>query len=147
MDDIALKLQFAALFLRDKDPFKAALTLLPDDTRRALQIAQAWPTDKDVIKECERISEFEPESVLMTRLQYLQKLEDRMNNAVKDADFAKIANTYGTARGFFDMSDKTSSQTITAPVAYIPVLATEDEWAKAALKQQTQSLENARSRH
>lgn len=46
---LAKKEQFAALYLREPEAFKVAMIVYPNDTGKALRIANEWVTDPEVV--------------------------------------------------------------------------------------------------
>ena len=113
-----LKQAFAMLLLKTpSDPFKAALSLFPNNTNRALWIAQNWPADILVLKsQREIIDEDDGElSFLPTKADFLGLVWDKMNTEfIDNEDFAKLGKLYADSRGFIkkpetliDMSNKT----------------------------------------
>ena len=60
MDERDAKAKFARLLLKEPgDPFAVALRVFPDDTKKALRVANEWPADPEVLDLQEKAEEDE----------------------------------------------------------------------------------------
>lgn len=151
------KAAYAALLLKERDPFKAALQLFPDNTNRALWVANHWPNDAEVKAEQSRLSEEEGDSFLLSKREFLQDIEARMkgttypNGTVVPTtaeEYAKLAKLYAETRGFIEKPQTNVNVTTNVQrVVEVPVFQSESEWEAAAARQQRELLDNARTRH
>ena len=151
------KAAYAALLLKERDPFKAALQLFPDNTNRALWVANHWPNDDEVKAEQTRLSNEEGDSFLLSKREFLQDIEQRMRGTVypngavippTPEEYAKLAKLYADVRGFIEKPQTNVNVTTNVNrVVEMPVFANENEWEAEAARQQRELLENARTRH
>lgn len=142
------KKAYAALLLRERDPFKAALALFPDDTNKALKVANFWPKDLEVTQETKRIEKDEGDSLLLSKAAFLQDIELRMAETSVPDEYVKLAKLYAEARGFIEKPQTNVNVTNNVPrVVEFPAFSSGDDWEKAAAKQQRELLDNARTRH
>lgn len=152
------KAAFAALLLRERDPFKAALTLFPNNTNRALWIAAHWPKDPEFIALQAAInSKADEMSFLPGKAHFAQQLLDRMEGRRPDGsiippsadDYAKIAKIYANVRGFEQKPETAvvNNNVIVQKVIEVPTHGSNEEWEVAVEKQQTELLNVSRSKH
>lgn len=151
------KAAYAALLLKERDPFKAALQLFPDNTNRALWVANHWPNDEEVKAEQTRLSNEEGDSFLLSKREFLQDIEQRMRGTVypngavippTPEEYAKLAKLYADVRGFIEKPQTNVNVTTNIQrVVEVPVFQDESSWEAAAAKQQRELLNNARTRH
>lgn len=151
------KAAYAALLLKERDPFKAALQLFPDNTNRALWVANHWPNDDEIKAEQTRLSNEEGDSFLLSKREFLQDIEQRMRGTVypngtvippTPEEYAKLAKLYADVRGFIEKPQTNVNVTTNVNrVVEMPVFANENEWEAEAARQQRELLENARTRH
>lgn len=151
------KAVYAALLLKERDPFKAALQLFPDNTNRALWVANHWPNDDEVKAEQTRLSNEEGDSFLLSKREFLQDIEQRMRGTVypngavilpTPEEYAKLAKLYADVRGFIEKPQTNVNVTTNIQrVVEVPVFQDESSWEAAAAKQQRELLNNARTRH
>lgn len=153
------KAAFAALLLRHRDPFKAATILHPDNTNRALWIAAHFPKDAEFLAIMEKMQEsIDPMDLLPGKAELAQSIWDRMTGKLDDGkkgyvsadDFGKLAKLYAEVRGFIEKPSTTinNNNNVIVPKAIeVPTHGTDEEWERAALKQQEESLNVSRSRH
>lgn len=157
-DEQNQKAAFAALLLREPQPFKAALMIFPDNTNRALRIANEWPNDPEVKAEMDRLVNDEAESLLMTKAQFLLSLEQRMKGTVypdglvvplNTDDFTKVAKLYAETRGFIEkpQTNVNVQAAIVHRVIESPVFPSEHAWEMESERQQRELLANARTRN
>ena len=151
------KAAYAALLLKERDPFKAALSLFPNNTNRALWVANHWPNDAEVKAEQSRLSEEEGDSFLLSKREFLQDIEARMKGTTlpngvtvppTPDEYSKLAKLYADVRGFIEKPQTNVNVTTNVNrVVEMPVFANENEWEAEAARQQRELLENARTRH
>ena len=151
------KAAYAALLLREREPFKAALVLFPNNTNRALWVASNWPNDDEVKAEKLRLSAEDVDSFLLSKREFLQDIEQRMRGTIYSngavvpptpEEYAKLAKLYADVRGFIEKPQtNVNVNNIVHRVVEVPVFGSEEDWEAAASKQQWELLENARSRH
>lgn len=157
-DDQLQKAAFAALLLKEPQPFKAALLLFPENTNRALRVAHEWPTDPEVQAEMNRLLTEEADSLLMTKPQFLMALEQRMkgvtyadgtNVPLNTEDFVKVAKLYADTRGFIEkpQTNVNVQAAIIHRVIESPVFPSEHAWEIESERQQRELLANARTRN
>lgn len=152
------KAAYAALLLKERDPFKAALQLFPDNTNRALWVANHWPIDAEVKAEQERLmGEDDGSSFLPSKAELARDIWQRMQGTTlangvtippTPEEYAKLAKLYADVRGFIEKPQtNVNVNNITQRVVEVPVFQSESEWENAAARQQRELLENARTRH
>lgn len=153
------KAEYAALLLKERDPFKAALALFPENTNRALWIANHWPKDDVVKAEQTRINAeigemgFLPGKGDLARDIWQRMQGTTLPNGVTvpptPEEYAKLAKLYADVRGFIEkpQTNVSVNNNITQRVVEMPVFASEGEWEAQAAKQQRELLDNARTRH
>lgn len=152
------KAAYAALLLKERDPFKAALQLFPDNTNRALWVANHWPIDTEVKAEQVRLmGEDDGSSFLPSKAELARDIWQRMQGTTLASgvtipptpeEYAKLAKLYADVRGFIEKPQTNVNVTTNVQrVVEMPVFQDEDAWEAAAAKQQRESLQNARTRH
>ncbi len=152
------KAAYAALLLKERDPFKAALQLFPDNTNRALWVANHWPIDAEVKAEQERLmGEDDGSSFLPSKAELARDIWQRMQGTTlangvaippTPEEYAKLAKLYADVRGFIEKPQTNVNVTTNVQrVVEVPVFQSESEWENAAARQQRELLENARTRH
>lgn len=102
MTEHQLKYQFAKMLLGGVEPFKAALKLFPDNTNRALRIANEWPVDIEVEQLTDKIiAEEGEEQFLPNRAELARSVWDRMHHQfTMIEDFTKLGKLYADVMGF-----------------------------------------------
>ena len=107
-DETAKKLEFAVELLRSPaEPFKAALAVYPEDTNKALKVANQWTSDPLVIAEVKRLKDEEGElSFLPTKAELARQIWDNAATAVYKDDKAKLFKLYAEVMGFIDGGSK-----------------------------------------
>lgn len=152
------KAAYAALLLKERDPFKAVLQLFPDNTNRALWVANHWPIDAEVKAEQERLmGEDDGSSFLPSKAELARDIWQRMQGTTlangvtippTPEEYAKLAKLYADVRGFIEKPQTNVNVTTNVQrVVEVPVFQSESEWENAAARQQRELLENARTRH
>lgn len=153
------KAAYAALLLKENDPFKAALSLFPNNTNRALRVANEWPKDDEVKAEVKRLRESDDVmSLLPDKADLARDIWQRMQGATlpngvvipPTADeYSKLAKLYAEVRGFIEKPSAPSQNvTVVVPKAIeVPTHGTNEEWELAAERQQRELLNVSRSRH
>lgn len=145
---LAKKEQFAELSLREPDAFKVALVIYPNDTGRALRIANEWPNDEQVkafrqsFVDAEEDGEtaFLPSKADACRLAWnIARDADKMTE-----DRLKALKLYGEMRGFIEKPAAvavTNNNNVAMRVLVVKDYGTNDDWEKA-LRQQQKKLIN-----
>lgn len=158
-NDATEKAAYAALLLKERDPFKAALLLFPNNTNRALRVANEWPNDPVVKAEQTKLTEGDGElSFLPGKAQLARDIWDRMQGTTlaggvvippTPEEYAKLAKLYADVRGFIDkpQTNVNVNNTVVQRVVEVPVFQSSEEWEAAAARQQRELLNNARTRH
>jgi len=152
------KAAYAALLLKERDPFKAALALFPNNTNRALWVANHWPNDAEVKAEQARLTEeagdmaFLPGKADLARDIWQRMQGTTLPNGVTipptPEEYAKLAKLYADVRGFIEKPQTNVNVTTNVNrVVEMPVFANESEWEAEAARQQRELLENARTRN
>lgn len=152
------KAAYAALLLKERDPFKAALQLFPDNTNRALWVANHWPNDAEVKAEQERlIGVDDGASFLPSKAELARDIWQRMQGTTLPSgvvipptpeEYAKLAKLYADVRGFIEKPQTNVNVTTNVQrVVEVPVFQDESSWEAAAARQQRELLNNARTRH
>lgn len=152
------KAAYAALLLKERDPFKAALSLFPNNTNRALWVANHWPNDAEVKAEQKRLTDeggdmaFLPGKGDLARDIWQRMQGTALPNGVTipptPEEYAKLAKLYADVRGFIEKPQTNVNVTTNVNrVVEMPVFANENEWEAEAARQQRELLENARTRH
>lgn len=152
------KAAYAALLLKERDPFKAALQLFPNNTNRALWVANHWPIDPEVIEAKAALmadagemgflpGKAELANDIWQRMQGTQTADGRTIPPTAE-EYAKLAKLYADVRGFIEKPQTNVNVVNNIPrVVEMPVFADESEWEAAAARQQRELLANARTRH
>lgn len=153
------KAAFAALLLKTpNEPFKAALALFPDNTSRALWVANHWVADPEVLAAQKNLKDTLGEFAgladkselarsIWERMQGTQTADGRTIPPTAD-DFAKLAKLYAEVRGFIEKPQTGPAVQVIVPRAIeVPTHGTAEEWEAAAAKQQRELLDVSRSRH
>jgi len=152
MSEEELKAEFARLLLRTpEDPFKAALMLFPDNTSRALRVANEWPADPEVIAAQAAIVEDEGEmSFLPTKADLARSIWSRMQgDRICPEDFAKLGKLYAEVRGFIEKPQtniNTNVNNVTNRVMVVRESASDADW-ETKLRKQQEDLTNASTKH
>lgn len=153
------KAAFAALLLKTPtEPFKAALALFPDNTSRALWVANHWVADAEVLAAIKRLKEEMGEFAgladkselardIWQRMQGTQTADGRTIPPTAD-DYAKLAKLYAEVRGFIEKPQSGPAVQVIVPRAIeVPTHGSNEDWEAAAAKQQRELLDVSRSRH
>jgi len=152
MSDEELKAEFARLLLKSpSDPFKAALMLFPDNTNRALRVANDWPADPEVMAAQAALLEEDGElSFLPTKADFARKIWDKMDEErLAPEDFAKLGKLYADVRGFIEKPQtniNNNVNNVTNRVMVIRESESNDDW-EAKLRKQQEDLTNASTKH
>jgi len=152
------KAAYAALLLKECDPFKAALLLFPNNTNRALWVASHWPNDAEVKAEQKRLTDeggdmaFLPGKAELARDIWQRMQGTMLPNGVTVLptleEYAKLAKLYADVCGLIEKPQANINLTTNVSrVVEMPVFANESEWEAEAARQQRELLENARTRH
>lgn len=148
------KVKFARLLLSEKDAFKAALLLYPDDTSHALWVADNWANDEEVLA---YVATHDSIDALPSKTQLARDIWERMQGiALSNGkisrptadDYVKLAKLYADVRGFIEKPQMNSNVTVVVPKAIeVPTYESDAAWEKAAAKQQQELISVSRSRH
>lgn len=148
MTEIEAKEKFSRLLLKEpSDPFAVALKVFPDDTKRALWVANNWPSDPEVLSLQEKATEDEGElAFLPTKGQLCRDVWEKMQDKFTDPDtYVKLGKLYAEVRGFIEkpqMAVTTNVQNVTNKVMIVRESGSDAEWERKLLEQQTR-LANA----
>lgn len=137
------KERFAELILKEEDPFKAGLLVYPDNTARALWVANNWPNDPDVLAlkksfvDSEGEISFLPTEADASRLAWSIARDEKNESEVR----LKALELYGKFRGHIKKADvvvNTGAQTniIQSNVMVVRDHGSAEEWEKKAIAQQ-----------
>lgn len=152
MTEEELKAEFAKLLLKTpNDPFKAALLLFPDNTSRALRVANEWPADPEVMAaQAELLEEDGELAYLPTKADFARKIWDKMDEErLAPEDFAKLGKLYADVRGFIEKPQtniNTNVNNVTNRVMVVRESQSDADW-EAKLRKQQEDLTNASTRH
>ena len=147
-----LKAAFARLLLKNPDdPFKAALAVFPDNTSRALRVANEWPGDSEVLNfQAELIEEDGELSFLPTKADLARNIWDKMqSDRICADDYAKLGKLYADVRGFIEKPQtniNNNVNNVTNRVMVVRESASDADW-EAKLRKQQEELTNASTRH
>lgn len=153
------KAAFAALLLKTPtEPFKAALALFPDNTSRALWVANHWVNDPEVLAAQKRNKEeFGEFAGLADKVDLARDIWQRMQGTTtpdgrqiipSPDDYAKLAKLYAEVRGFIEKPQTGPAVQVVFPRAIeVPTHGSNEDWEAAAAKQQRELLDVSRSRH
>ena len=150
--EIEEKAAFAAFLLRESDPFKAALLLHPNNTNRALWIANHWKNDVIVLS---HMGEMREAGVTKYNKELLrEQLTEKMLAIVDDTgeetkERINAAQFIANLHALIQKPETIiNSNTLIMPKA-IEVFnhGSDDDWEAAAEKQQRELLSVSRSRH
>lgn len=142
-DLLSKKEQFAELSLREPDAFKVALVIYPNDTGRALRIANEWPNDPQVKEirqsfvDAEEDGEtaFLPSKADASRLAWnIARDADKMTE-----DRLKALKLYAEIRGFIEKPQVTVNNTqnnVSMRVLVVKDHGSNDEWENKLRSQQ-----------
>jgi hypothetical protein len=157
-DESQEKVAYAGLLLKERDPFKAALSLFPNNTNRALWVANHWPVDPEVKEAQAKLTAeggemgFLPDKAelardIWERMQGTKTADGRTISPTAD-EYSKLAKLYADVRGFIEKPQNNQNVTVVIPKAIeVPTHGTNEEWEQAAAKQQQDLLNVSRSRH
>lgn len=151
MSDEELKAEYARLLLKISDPFKAALQLFPDNTSRALRVANEWPNDPEVMAaQADLLDEDGELSYLPTKADFARNLWDKMQeDRIAPEDYAKLGKLYADVRGFIEKPQTTinnNNNVTNNRVMVVRENGSDEDW-EAKLRKQQDNLTNASTRH
>lgn len=145
---LAKKEQFAELSLREPDAFKVALVIFPNDTGRALRIANEWPNDEQVKAFRQSFVDAEEDgetAFLPTKAEACRLAWNIARDAEKmTEDRLKALKLYGEMRGFIEKPaavSVTQNNNVAMRVLVVKDYGTNDDW-ETALRQQQKKLIN-----
>ena len=143
MNEREAKEKFARLLLKEPgNAFAIALKVCPDDVKRAVQIANEWPNDPDVLDFQERIKGDEGENeFLPTKADLARETWNLMHDKYTDASqFAKLGKLYADLMGFIEkpkVEVNTNVQNVTNKVMIVREAVSDAEWERKLFTQQT----------
>lgn len=147
-EDEKHKRQFAQLYLKLGDPYKAAFELCGDNTSMAIQIGSEWPNDPVVIDyKNEGLLRRDGTDDLPTKADLARLVWDRMQQPMtSDEDFVKLAKTYADVMGYIEKPDTqiNVNQQRTVNVLRLPAQVSVDDFEVKALAQQRRLANDAR---
>lgn len=151
MSDEELKAEYARLLLKHSDPFKAALQLFPDNTSRALRVANEWPNDPEVMAaQADLLDEDGELSYLPTKADFARNLWDKMQeDRIAPEDYAKLGKLYADVRGFIEKPQTTinnNNNVTNNRVMVVRENGSDEDW-EAKLRKQQEGLTNASTKH
>jgi len=129
MNELALKIAFATLLLKTPDnPFKAACDLFPNNTNRALRVANEWPYDAEVIAaKSTALEEAGELAFLPTKAEACRKIWGKVDTELMEPDeFTKMMKLYCDTMGFIEkagVSVQVNNQTNNLNVDAIATIA------------------------
>jgi len=142
-EEMAKKERFAELLLKEDDPFKVGLIVYPDNTPRALWVANHWPNDPDVIAIRKSLVDSEGELSFLPTEADASKLAWNIarNETVDVEQRLRALELYGKLRGHIKRPDvvvQTNTQTniIQSNVMVVRDFGGVDQWEKRAIAQQ-----------
>jgi hypothetical protein len=158
MTEAEEKKEFAALLIREVDPFKVGNILFPENINRALKVANFWPNDPEVKAEIAKLKKESggiaclPDKTDLARDIWVKMQGMILPNGtvvpLLADDYAKLAKLYAEVRGFIDKTPAATNVNVILPKAIeVPTFNSDEEWATAAEKQQREILNVSRSKH
>ena len=147
MNEAEAKEKFARLLLKEpSDPFAVAIKVFPDDTKKALRVANEWPSDVDVLAFQAKATEEEGElAFLPTKGQLCREVWDVMHDKYTDAaTFAKLGKLYAEIRGFIEKPQTTVTtnvQNVTNKVMVVRESGSDAEWERKLAAQQARLVD------
>jgi len=97
------KKQFAALWITERDPFKAAIKLCPDNTNRALWISAKWVNDEIVLDEKQTLEDSDYAlKCLPDKAAFAKQILDKMEKTHDPDAYAKLGKLYADIMGFVE---------------------------------------------
>ena len=139
LSDENKKRQYAQLYEKLGDRFKAAFQLFPNDTKLAIQVANEWPQDQVVIDfQNEKLLTRDTTDNLPTKADLARKVWDRMNEPLtSDEDFVKMAKTYAEVMGYIEKpGTQVNVQNVSNKVMIVREKESDDDWARGLAEQQ-----------
>lgn len=141
MDNTKSKAAYAAFLLQERDPFKAACLLCPDNTGQALWYATNWANDEEVVAEMNRLrSDAKNVAAIASKFDLARFYWDLANNEKIDPkDRIAAAEKYGAVAGIYDPKANTTTNINVDAAPRVMVVkdhGTNEEWAQKAAKQQ-----------
>lgn len=150
MVPIELKQAYGVILAREPDPWKAALTLIPDDMGCALWVNDQWRNDPEVLayrdQERERIAlEDQATKADLKREVWAMATDPRVDpkdRAVYMKLYAELINAIEKTPAVVN-----NNHVVMPKVIALPTYASDEDWEAAAEKQQADLLNVASSRH
>lgn len=148
MDDTKSKAAYAAFLLKERDPFKAACLLCPDDTGKALWYATNWAHDPEVQAELDALrGDTRNLGAIANKFDLARFYWDMaQDEKIEPKDRLLAAEKFGAVAGIYDpkANNNTTVNVDAAPrVMVIKDHGTDEQWSKAVESQQ-RALVNGR---
>lgn len=144
--DPTLKAAYAALLIEHPMPFEAAIQLYPNDTGKALFVAQNWQFDPEVLAEIDRLRASGVTKPLADKEEFADMVyQIALNDRARLIDRLAAARLYAEVRGFIEkpgVNVKVDNHVVPT-VMVMTDHGTDAEWeAKTKLQQQRLVAEN-----
>lgn len=147
-EEIEYKKRFAKEFLKTpSDPFKAALVVFPNNTARALRVANEWPNDPEVLSiKAEVLEDVGEMNLLPSKADLARSIWDKMQEEHTSVeDFTKLGKLYADVRGFIEKPQtniNNNVQNVSNRVMVVREKSNDADWERGLLEQQ-ENLTNA----
>ena len=155
MNEAQEKIEFAKLLLQEREPFKAALRLFPNNTNRAAFVARNWIYDKSVIAEQQRLKSSEDEMSelisLPTKTEVALEVLERARSCRSPEDSHRFYKLFADMNGMIEkpstVVNNTNNNNPVVKVIEVPHFGTNEQWEAETERQQTELLRVSRSKH
>lgn len=142
---IAKKEQFAQLSLREQDAFKIALVIYPDDTSRALRVANEWPNDEQVKTFRQSYIDAEEDgetAFLPTKAEAARLAWNIARDSGVTEDRLKALKLYADIRGFIERPSVAiqNNTLVQNKVLVVKNFGSDEQWEQQVRKQQTKLI-------
>jgi hypothetical protein len=144
--DDALKLQFAAVYVREnKNAAAAALAIFPDNAGRALLYSHTLPNDPVVKSEIARLVEdVDPKLLMPTKYEQARDIYARAQKTEDNEEYVKLMRLYADIMGFVEKPGANVDVNVqVANVMVVPNHGSDDDWQKKTRAQQERLTLNA----
>lgn len=147
--DNILKDAFANALLRTADPWKAACIVFGNDTARALECSQSWPSDLYVLsRQAELLDTMGEDAFLPTKAMTLRRIWETAESSTDRKDKIAAFKLYAEVRGYIEKpGDKINiNNHITSNrVMIVKDHGSNEDWENTAANQQMKLVANART--
>lgn len=142
------KARFAEALLRTpNNAYAAACVVFGTDTANALRVSSEWPFDLYVLqRQAELLDEFGADEFLPTKAVVARNIYETGERATDPKDKLAAFKLYAEVRGFMPKGDA-ASVNLTVNNNRVMVLrdfGNDDDWERAASKQQSKLIEHSR---